>query len=220
MFGIPEEIPEGVPASDCSCSSGSTSLEMCLDDDTHHDHSSTPQSKRQKSRPQVGFQEEHEIILIPQHASSTILWYNREELRAIHREIYHGLSEEQQQRAISNKEAVSSTFRARVDDFSSRGLEEIRKRKLHKRQIRRQEYIQNVISLQRDEKLAVLATELSRSSTLRALHYAANDADEACLVYQETFARKRAIPDNRDGPVSSASAGSSSADYGQISESG
>ncbi|CAB9530406.1 expressed unknown protein [Seminavis robusta] len=121
---------------------------------------------------------------LPLHEGAE-LWYCRGELKAIHKEIFVSLMEV--------KNGNLSDFQ-----FSARGLEEIRKRKPHKRQMRRKEYIASVVALSReqrqngmghvlDEELRDFAVSQSRSATLRAQHYAALDLDEARLVYQETF---------------------------------
>lgn len=160
-------------------------------------------SKRLKvrSRRQVQFQEEHETFVHePQHDDgedeAVFSWYTSAELKAIHKEIFCGLVESKERRA----EQMPANF-----EFSARGLEEIRKRKPHKRQVRRQDYIQSVVSLMRkhrclpsssSEEIAAYAVRQSKSATLRALHYAALDADEACLVYQETFGLPRSSKKN------------------------
>lgn len=133
----------------------------------------------------VRFQEQVETVEhepLPQHEASR-LWYCRGELKAIHTEIFVSLME--------SKNGNLSEF-----EFSCRGLEEIRKRKPHKRQIRRDEYIASVIALYRKQRQvgAVVPEEIqrfamtqSRSAKLRAQHYAALDAEEAGRVFQETF---------------------------------
>ena len=113
------------------------------------------------------------------------LWYGQNELKAIHKEIFVSLME-------------SKTGCLRDFEFSTRGLEEIRKRKPHKRQVRRKEYLAAVVALSREqrrelgaqghpEELKDFAVAQSRSAVLRAQHYAALDAEEARAVYQETF---------------------------------
>lgn len=111
------------------------------------------------------------------------LWYNRDELGMIHKEIFVSLHE-------------SKLGNLRDFEFSTRGLEEIRKRKPHKRQIRRREYIETVIAMQQAcsrEELSAYAISQSNSALARAQHYGCLDAEEARLVYQETFRRRSAL---------------------------
>ena len=165
-------------------------------------------SKRLKvrSRTQVQFQEEHETFVhepLHDHEEEAVFtWYTAVELKAIHKEIFCGLVEAKERRA----EQMPANF-----EFSARGLEEIRKRKPHKRQVRRQDYIQSVVALMRkhrclpsssSEEVAAYAVRQSKSAALRALHYAALDADEACQVYQETFGLPRSAKNARDAPNS------------------
>jgi hypothetical protein len=130
---------------------------------------------------------------LPLHEESSGLWYDRHEFKAIHDEIFASLME--------IKCGNLSNF-----EFSDRGLEEIRKRKPHKRHVRRKEYLANVVALSREqrrafggdghpEELKEFAVAQSRSATLRAQHYAALDADEARLIYQESF-QPRGPPKN------------------------
>ena len=138
-----------------------------------------------KSNKRVRFQDQVETMeheRLPLH-EAVQLWYCQGELKAIHREIFVFLMEA--------KNGNLSDF-----EFSARGLEEIRKRKPHKRQIRRDEYIASVIALYRKqrqfgqvcpEEIQRFAMTQSRSAKLRAQHYAALDAEEAGMVFQETF---------------------------------
>lgn len=193
-----------IPAHRQSCTNNgncctSAPLPMFLLEEEQHrqqHQEEEPCSKRLKvhSRRQISFQEENKTHVFPLHEACSPLWYNAIELKAIHKEIFLGLVEAKE----GNNKQLPANF-----EFSARGLEEIRKRKPHKRQIRRQEYIQTMLALQQrgnaeapvasnDSEHATFVLQQSRSATLRALHYAALDADEACLVYRETFGMKNA----------------------------
>lgn len=148
----------------------------------------TPNKRMKLGNKRVHFQEEvntaeHERL--PLHEAAR-LWYCHGELKAIHKEIFLNLME-------------SKTGNLR-DAFSERGLEEIRKRKPHKRQLRRDEYISSVVALYRKqrevdavcpEEIQRFAMSQSRSAKLRAQHYAALDAEEAGVVFQEAPVRPR-----------------------------
>ena len=151
-----------------------------------------PNKRMKTQNKRVHFQEQVSTMVherLPQH-EAVRLWYCAGELKAIHKEIFVSLME--------SKNGNLSDF-----EFSARGLEEIRKRKPHKRQIRRDEYLSSVVALYRKQRAvgAVCPEEIqrfamtqSRSAKLRAQHYATLDSDEAREVYQETFG----VPTNKE----------------------
>jgi osmotically-inducible protein OsmY len=111
------------------------------------------------------------------------MWYSHQGLKAIHKEIFTSL--------MNSKNGNLIDY-----EFTTRGLEEIRKRKPHKRQIRRKEYIQEILAVQKEQSLSgeknaehirTYAIQMSKSACARAQHYAELDAHEARSIYKETF---------------------------------